>query len=204
MSARREQLLDLAEQVLEEHGLELFGLGAIARAASIRTPSLYKHFSGIADVEHALMSRGFLRLAAVLDPAAHAAMVTAKRTDTKTETTNKTTNKTTTKTTTERTSGTQLIVAFAAAYRAHARAHPQLYRLMTERPLDRSLLVPGSEEAAMAALLHYFGETLDSHDRARAAWAGAHGLVALELAGRFPPGSDIDAAWAVYTSAFTR
>lgn len=200
MSARREQLLDLAEQVLEEHGLELFGLGAIARAASIRTPSLYKHFSGITDVEHALMSRGFLRLAAALDPAAHAAMVTAKRTDTKTETT----NKTTTKTTTESTTGTQLIVAFAAAYRAHARAHPQLYRLMTERPLDRSLLVPGSEEAAMAALLHYFGETLNSHDRARAAWAGAHGLVALELAGRFPPGSDIDAAWALYTSAFTR
>jgi hypothetical protein len=33
-------------------------------------------------------------------------------------------------------------------------------------------------------------------DRARAAWAFAHGMTILELDGRFPPGADLDAAWA--------
>jgi hypothetical protein len=30
---------------------------------------------------------------------------------------------------------------------------------------------------------------------ARAAWGMAHGLVMLELNGRFPPDADVDAAW---------
>lgn len=185
MSARREELLTLAEAVLEAEGLETFGLGAVARAASIRPPSLYKHFAGLADLEHALMSRGFLRLATTLDAAANARDAT-NHPETKDA------------------SASSALAAFARAYRAHALTYPQLYRLMTERPLDRSLLIPGSEEAAMRALINHFGESNESHDRARAAWAAAHGLVSLELAGRFPPGSDLDATWAVYTSAFTR
>ena len=174
MSARREALLALAQEVLESQGLEEFGLGAVARAAGIRTPSLYKHFAGLADLEHALISRGFFHLAAALDDA------------------------------TGGDTGPGLLAKFAQAYRAYAAAHPQLYRLMTERPLDRDLLEAGTEAAAMHALLKFFGESHASHDRARAAWAAAHGLVSLELADRFPPGTDLDAAWAVYTSAFTR
>ncbi|MHA3685021.1 TetR/AcrR family transcriptional regulator [Leucobacter sp. HY1908] len=182
MSPRREALLAQAEKVLESQGLEEFSLGAVARAAGIRTPSLYKHFAGLADLEHALISRAFFHLAAALDDA-----------------------------TTRETAGEpggepepDLLAKFAQAYRAYAAAHPQLYRLMTERSLDRDLLEAGAEAAAMSALLKFFGESHASHDRARAAWAAAHGLVSLELAGRFPPGTDLDAAWAVYTSAFTR
>lgn len=189
MSTRREELLDSAEEVLEAQGLESFGLGAVARAAHIRTPSLYKHFASLADLEHALMSRGFLRLAAALDAVGDSASNTEGDPSSNAAS-----------------SAAQggPLAAFARAYRAHAFAHPQLYRLMTERPLNRALLTPESEEAAMRALLNYFDESAESHDRARAAWAAAHGLVSLELAGRFPPGSDLDAAWAVYTSAFTR
>ena len=40
--------------------------------------------------------------------------------------------------------------------------------------------------------------------RARALWGLAHGLVDLELAGRFPPGADIDAAWAAAVASFDR
>jgi hypothetical protein len=32
-------------------------------------------------------------------------------------------------------------------------------------------------------------------DRARAVWVFAHGMVVLELAERFPPDADLDAAW---------
>jgi hypothetical protein len=38
---------------------------------------------------------------------------------------------------------------------------------------------------------------------ARALWALAHGLVDLELSGRFPPGADLDATWRTALSGFT-
>jgi AcrR family transcriptional regulator len=81
--------------------------------------------------------------------------------------------------------------AIAEAYRRFALEHPHLYRLMTERPLPRDRLPPGVEDAAAAPLVEATGTV----DRARAAWAFAHGMVALELAGRFPPNADLDAAW---------
>ena len=39
-------------------------------------------------------------------------------------------------------------------------------------------------------------------DRARALFAFAHGMVILELEDRFPPGADLDAAWAQGLSGF--
>lgn len=176
VSARRDELVELAESLIEEHGLDNFSLGSLAKAAGIRTPSLYKHFSSLAELEHAIISREFVRLAESLDEAANA---TASDTP------------------------HNRIAQFATAYRMHAHAHPQLYRLATERPLDRALLGPGSELAAMQALLQYFGESPTAHDRARAAWAAAHGLVSLELAGRFPPDADTTGAWEEFINAFT-
>jgi AcrR family transcriptional regulator len=82
--------------------------------------------------------------------------------------------------------------ALALAYREFASLHPHLYRLMTERALNRELLAPGSEERAARPLYQATGENLDL---ARAAWAFAHGMTILELNGRFPPDADLDAAW---------
>lgn len=201
MSARRDHLLDLAERVLERDGLEAFGVNALAREAGIRPPSLYKHFAGASELEHALVARWFRRLAREMDgtvagSGSGSGSDAATRTDT-----------------------ADLLTAFASVYREVARGAPQLYRLATERPLDREMLEridPGCEQAAMAAILELFGEApegrtqdRDSHDRsrdgshdpnrdhtrARLAWAAAHGLVSLEIAGRFPPDADLDAAW---------
>ncbi len=171
MTARREQLLDLAEQVLEREGLGGFGVNALARAAGIKPPSIYKHFAGTADLQHALISRWFRRLADALDAAEPS------------------------------------IASFAAEYRAVALAAPQLYRLATDGPLDRAMLEPGAERAAMAATLRLFGEPPEragiDHHRSRLAWAAAHGLVSLEIAGRFPPGTDLDAAWRALAGALS-
>ncbi len=41
-------------------------------------------------------------------------------------------------------------------------------------------------------------------DVARTFWAFAHGMVVLELDGRFPPDADLDAAWRTGCEAFTR
>jgi AcrR family transcriptional regulator len=88
--------------------------------------------------------------------------------------------------------------ALAGAYRAWALRHPHLYRLMTDRPLPRDRLPAGLEARAAEPLLM----ALRDPDRARAAWAAAHGLVSLELAGRFPAEADLDAAWSAMVRAF--
>jgi len=91
--------------------------------------------------------------------------------------------------------------ALAAAYRRFARRNPHLYRLMTERPLNRELLAPGAEARAAAPVIAATG---GDGDVARAAWAFAHGMTILELNDRFPAGADLDAAWARGLAAFSR
>jgi AcrR family transcriptional regulator len=85
------------------------------------------------------------------------------------------------------------------AYRDYALAHPHLYRLMTERPLAHERLTPGVEERAAQPIVDAVGGDADA---ARAVWAFAHGMTMLELNGRFPPGADLDAAWAAGMRAF--
>ena len=91
------------------------------------------------------------------------------------------------------------LAALGAAYRRFALAHPHLYRLMTDQELRRDLLAPGVEQRAGLPVYRAAGEDAD---RARAAWAFAHGMALLELANRFPPAADIDAAWRVGLRAF--
>jgi AcrR family transcriptional regulator len=88
--------------------------------------------------------------------------------------------------------------AIALAYRRYAKEHPHLYRLMTERPLQRERLAPGAEERAALPLVQVAG----SADAGRALWAFAHGMTILELNGRFPPDADLDAAWNYGLNAF--
>jgi AcrR family transcriptional regulator len=96
--------------------------------------------------------------------------------------------------------GAASLVDLAAAYRAFARAHPHLYRLMTDQELRRDLLAPGVEDRAALPVYLAAGEDAD---RARAAWAFAHGMTMLELTDRFPPGADVEAAWDTGLRAFT-
>lgn len=84
------------------------------------------------------------------------------------------------------------LFALADAHRDYARRHPHLYRLVTERPLNRPALVEGIEERAALPLILAAGE---DRDLARAIWAFGHGMAILELNARFPPDADLDAAW---------
>jgi AcrR family transcriptional regulator len=90
------------------------------------------------------------------------------------------------------------LVALLAAYRRHALAHPNLYRLATAGTLPRPQLTPGLEDWAGEPFLTVTG---DAH-RAQALWAFAHGMVILELDGRFPDGSDLDRTWREGAAAF--
>jgi AcrR family transcriptional regulator len=84
------------------------------------------------------------------------------------------------------------------AYRRFAVANPDLYRLVTERPLPAGHEPGPGERHGVEVVVAATG----SVDGARAAWAFAHGMVHLELAGRFPPGADVDAAWQAGLAAF--
>lgn len=83
-------------------------------------------------------------------------------------------------------------------YRSVARAHPNLYRLTTVGTLRRDDLVPGLEDWAGAPFFLVAGEP----HLAQAMWSAAHGMVILELDGRYPPGSDLDRTWGAAAAAF--
>lgn len=84
------------------------------------------------------------------------------------------------------------------AYRLGALDHPNLYRIATAGRLERDRLAPGVEEWAGNP---WYVVTRDP-SVAQALWSFAHGMVILELDGRYPPGSDLDAAWRAGARAF--
>jgi AcrR family transcriptional regulator len=153
---RREEILDVAESLLETEGPEALTMRRVAAEMGIRAPSLYKHVSGKDDIEAGLQERALRDIAVDLARA-----------------------------------GADL-PAVAAAYRRWAHAHRGLYELATRRPLRRDVIPAEVEQAAAAPIVAAAGG--DEH-RARALWALAHGLVDLELAGRYPPGADLDQTW---------
>lgn len=92
------------------------------------------------------------------------------------------------------------LTALAMAYRGWALAHPHLYRLATGGELPRDRLPEGLEARTAEPL----GRVMGGLDSARAAWAFAHGMTILELDGRFPPGANLDGAWASGLAALAR
>jgi AcrR family transcriptional regulator len=89
--------------------------------------------------------------------------------------------------------------ALATQYRRMAKAAPNRYRLATQGPLDRSALQPGLEAWAGNPWYVATGDPA----LAQAFWSFAHGMVILEIDGRYPPGSDLDATWSAGVAAFT-
>ncbi|WP_449061339.1 TetR-like C-terminal domain-containing protein [Planomonospora algeriensis] len=96
------------------------------------------------------------------------------------------------------TDDTGVIGAVLRAYRAAALARPNLYRLTTSGTLPRERLAPGLEEWSGTPLFLAAGEPY----LAQALWSFAHGMVILELDGRYPEGSDLERTWAEGARAF--
>ena len=90
------------------------------------------------------------------------------------------------------------IPTLLSTYRRLSLASPNLYRLGTSGALPRDLLTPGLEEWAGSPFLLATG---DPH-QAQALWSFAHGMVILEIDGRYPEGSDLDATWGAGAAAF--
>jgi AcrR family transcriptional regulator len=84
------------------------------------------------------------------------------------------------------------------AYRRRGTAEPNLYRLATAGRLPRADLTAGLEDWAGAP----FAVVAREPNLAQALWSFAHGMVVLEIDGRYPAGSDLDRTWAAGAAAF--
>lgn len=158
---RRDQIVAVALDLLEEQGPDAVSMRAIAERIGIRAPSLYKHFRDKEALEVALVAAGFESMTSAFTRALAADPGDA-------------------------------LEALAITYRGWALEHRHLYRLVTHKPIPRDQLPEGVEAAAAAPVVEV---ARGDADLARAVWAFAHGMTSLELAGRFPPGADLDAAW---------
>src|SRR3546814_4185242 len=90
--------------------------------------------------------------------------------------------------------------ALFGTYRAYGTAHPNLYRLPTAGTLPRAALPEGLEEWAGNP---FFRATGEPHS-AQALWAFAHGMVVLEIDGRFADVSQLDETWRAGATAFAQ
>ncbi|WP_433177704.1 TetR/AcrR family transcriptional regulator [Actinoallomurus sp. CA-150999] len=193
LSPRARQIVAAARELLEKDGADALTMRRLADRLGIRAPSLYKHFPDKAAVEAELIAEGMEEMARALEaaetagPAEAASLAEAAG---PAEAAGQV----------EAAGPADVMAGLGAAYRAYARAHPHLYRLMTTGPLPRDLLPPGLEDRTAMPLVRVVGDP----DRARAAWAFAHGMVMLELDGRFPPGADLDPAWRAGLAALVR
>jgi AcrR family transcriptional regulator len=172
---RADEIVAAARVVLDRDGAEGLTMQAVAAELHIKAPSLYKHVDGKRAIEIELVALALSEMGQALHDALAA--------------------------TGARGAGTcarDRVATLLATYRGHALAHPNLYRLATAGPLPRHLLPPGLEDWAGEPFVTVTG---DPH-RAQALWAYAHGMVVLELDGRFPAGSELDITWSAGASAF--
>ena len=162
---RVNELLAIALSVLEEEGLENLGVGTISRRAGIKPPSLYKQFTSKADIEQQLADLGFRLWAKELAAASAALPSSASRRD--------------------------HLAALAFSYRSLGNDNPQLFRLMNERPFLGAQLVRAVGEATTVDC----GALFPTPTAGMSFWAWGHGILVLEIVGRFPPEIDLDVMW---------
>ena len=162
-----EAVVAAAAALADEGGLEQLSLARLAAALGIRTPSLYAHVDGLADLRARLGARAAREFASALQVAA------AGR------------------------SGADALRAVAAAYRAYAHAHPGSYAAMqiaTDR--EENQAAGAAVVALIVAALDAYGLSGDDAIHAvRAVRSALHGFVALEREGGFGIPLSLDASY---------
>ena len=107
-----------ARRILEQEGAGALTMRRLAEELSMQAPSLYKHFSGKAALESALIEDSMFDIGAVTHRALHEAAPEGP------------------------------LDGLLVAYRSYCLAHPNLYRLATSGRLQRDTLPEGLEQWA--------------------------------------------------------
>jgi AcrR family transcriptional regulator len=159
-------VVEEAERIADEVGLERLTLAALAASLGVRQPSLYKHVDGMEGLQHRLSVRAKDELGSVLARAA----VGRERGD--------------------------AIASIAHAYRAWAMEHPGRYAAAQRVPVagdaedeavSRALVVIVTD-----VLAGYQLREDDAIDATRTLRSALHGFITLELGGGFGLPVDID------------
>ncbi|MDI2099593.1 TetR/AcrR family transcriptional regulator [Ruicaihuangia caeni] len=162
----RQRVVDAAQDLADELGLERITLAALAARLSVRVPSLYKHVDGLDALHRAIEAQAKGQLADALSASA----VGVARGD--------------------------ALRALANAYRNWARRHPGRYSatLRAADADDAAAVDAGARavEIVIGALSGYGLTGDDAIDAVRAVRASLHGFVALEAAGGFGMPHDVD------------
>lgn len=173
-----ETIVQAAADLIETHGADGVSLSAVGAALGVKAPSLYRYFDNKTALLRAVNQQTAAHLTSALVEATEAEPDPAAK-----------------------------VMAMFRAYRTFAHAHPALYSLA---------YLSGSPDLRVGeAVAEQFGASMQSviaavvgADRAlpvlRAAWALAHGFVALELAGLFERegGAGLDTAYDEAVSLF--
>jgi AcrR family transcriptional regulator len=117
-SKRVAEAVAVARRILEEEGADALTMRRLADEMGIQAPSLYKHFSGKADLELLLMEDALFDVG----EATHRALHHPGR--------------------------QSPLLNLMVTYRKYSVSHPNLYRLATSGPLSRQRLPEGLEEWA--------------------------------------------------------
>lgn len=161
-----DRVVDAAAELADEIGFEVLSVSALARRLGVRTPSLYSHVDGSADL------RTRVALRALDEMADQAAAAMAGR------------------------SGRGALDALAGTYRAYSRTHPGRYaasRLRLAPETAAASAGPRHADLARAVLRGYGVRGDDATHAVRLLGSTVHGFVALEGAGGFDhssPGSE--------------
>ena len=161
-------IVDAGRELVDRAGLEALTLQGVARAVGVRAPSLYKRIGGRGD----LVRRVCNAIAADLGSHIAAAATTGEPTTD--------------------------VVAMARAVRAFAQAHPRAYGLLFSPLPEDWRADPELNAQVSSPIVRVAGELAGEADAlpaARTLVAWLQGFLAMELAGAFRLGGDVDAAF---------
>lgn len=169
----REQLIDTARTLFEQHGYEVVSMSQVAGALGIKASSLYKHVSDKSALLREVNTLTLQELADSLQAAIHAASTPYDQ-----------------------------CLAMGRAYWEYALAHPVTYDLAFMRQYNATPDAASIERLALplqAVFTRAIGEET-SLDALRGAWAFLHGYVSLSLGDHFRRAGvfDYERAWRAY------
>src|SRR5690554_4618225 len=167
--SRRQQLVQIALEVLERDGFAHLSIGEVARLAGIKPPSLYKQFESKADIEVGLVEHGLQLIADSFErcvaqmPSDIEPKERARR--------------------------------LLSAFRDFGLAHPQLYLLMNSKPFTEEQAAVQISHPAAAMFRDAMTGLVGAEESGiviAAIWTWAHGILSQEVVGRV---RQADATW---------
>jgi AcrR family transcriptional regulator len=160
------RVVEEAERIVDEVGLQRLTLAALAERLGVRQPSLYKHIDGMDGLQRSIAVRAKNELAEIL---AHAAVGRARG---------------------------DALTSISHAYRAWAIEHPGRYASAQRAPaagdVDDEAASRSVVQVASEVLVGFELRDDDAIDAIRAMRATLHGFVTLETGGGFGLPVDID------------